>query len=230
MTMAASACADFPAASDALTTATYDRIASAYALRTWDNERVRARVAAFVAALPARQDSLPPRILDAGCGPGRDMLTLQREHGICAVGVDRSGGMLAEARRHVPPPARFARMDLRRLAFADQAFDGAWCSAALLHLPRAEAPGALGELARVLRPNGLLRVSLKKGTGEAVTGRETNEPRFFTYYGPNEARDLVAAAGLVVEEFTVVEPQSDRGQSCWIQILARKTVVVPPCA
>jgi ubiquinone/menaquinone biosynthesis C-methylase UbiE len=72
-----------------------------------------------------------------------------------AVGVDLSGGMLAEARkkaRGLGLPMRFAQMDAQNLAFPDGSFDTVAISLSLCTIP--DPVAALRELARVCRPEG----------------------------------------------------------------------------
>ena len=96
---------------------------------------------------------LPPggRILDIACGTGdlcRDLQSL----GYVAVGVDRSAGMLAEARTSAP----LLRGDGLRLPVGDGAVDGLVCGFALRNF---ESLGPFfAECARVVRPGG--RVAL----------------------------------------------------------------------
>jgi len=54
-------------------------------------------------------------VLELGCGTGRVLGGL-REAGIDAYGVDRSGGMLAQARARLGPQVPLMRMDMRQLA------------------------------------------------------------------------------------------------------------------
>jgi ubiquinone/menaquinone biosynthesis C-methylase UbiE len=72
-----------------------------------------------------------------------------------AVGVDLSGGMLRTARaraRRQGLPVALAQMDAERLAFPDDVFDTVAVSQALCTVP--DPGAALGELARVCRPEG----------------------------------------------------------------------------
>jgi ubiquinone/menaquinone biosynthesis C-methylase UbiE len=138
--------------------------------------------------------------------------------GMKVVGVDLSAGMLAKARSKVQ--GNLVQMDMRRMAFADGCFDGVWCVASLLHLPKKEAPEALTEMARVLVHGGALLLSIQEGEGE---GWEESRyfgavQRFFARYGQSEAEKLLVEAG-----FSVL----DRGQNhsplrSWLQFLAIK--------
>ena len=92
--------------------------------------------------------------LDAGCGTG-----LLADHiGPCGVmwtGVDLSCGMLERARRRGVWPVQG---DLDALPLAAGAFHAAFCFTALVD--RRSASPALTELARVVRPSGLIVVTM----------------------------------------------------------------------
>ncbi|MFB6271124.1 MAG: class I SAM-dependent methyltransferase, partial [Halobacterium sp.] len=103
---------------------------------------------------------------------------------------------LREARRDVD--GAFARGDLRALPFRDGAVDGVWCCAALHHLPKADAPAALAEFERVLRPDGALFCSVKRGDDAGFERDDDHgggDERYFAYYGGDEFRALLADAG-----------------------------------
>lgn len=101
--------------------------------------------------------------LDAGCGTG----TLSRWLAACGcrvVGVDASPGMIAAA-KHLTESyghsgrLRFERIDtVERLGMQDSSFDGLLCSSVLEYVTNPAA--CLTEFARVLKPGGLLLVSI----------------------------------------------------------------------
>ena len=161
--------------------AVYDQIAGEYAARTaaMPAELVNAGTRFLALAGPGA------RILDVGCGPGRDMAWFEAQ-GAAVTGVDLSAGMLRQAGTRVR--GALVQMDMRRLAFPDRTFRGVWSSASLLHLPRAEAPGALAEMRRVLVPGGAFFLAIQEGEGEGwESGRFENVERFFVRYSQDEA-------------------------------------------
>lgn len=93
-------------------------------------------------------------LLDCGCGAGATMARLN-DGGFCALGIDVSPVLAAEAARKVP--GRVLMAEAGRLPLAHAVFDGAFCECVLSALPDAEA--ALAEIARVLVPGGFLVVS-----------------------------------------------------------------------
>ena len=93
-------------------------------------------------------------LLDCGCGAGASLARFD-EAGFCAVGIDFSATLLAEAAGRVP--GRALRADAGRLPLGAASCDGVFCECVLSALPQPEA--ALAEIARVLVPGGFLIVS-----------------------------------------------------------------------
>lgn len=139
-------------------------------------------------------NSLEPgsRILDAGCGPGRDLARFAAL-GHHPVGVDLNADFVAAAKKH--GPAQVA--DLRDLPFAADTFDGIWACASLVHLPEREAIIALRELVRVAKPGSPVTVSVKvagqTGWVETAHGR-----RWFQIWTPERFACAAALAGMDV--------------------------------
>src|SRR5262245_11152044 len=110
----------------------YDQIAELYASR---NNAMAGNLLALAERL-RRHVGPAGRIIDLGCGAGRDMAWFESQ-GQRVTGADLSAGMLAQARRIAD--GDLLMMDMRRLAFRPASFDGVWCCAAILHLPKREA-------------------------------------------------------------------------------------------
>lgn len=106
------------------------------------------------------------RILDAGCGSGRNAHYLLRE-GFAVYGVDEN-----------PRAAADCVATLDALPFSDRDFDVVICSA-VLHFARDDAhfEGMVGELFRVLRPGGLFFARLASSAGIESQVRWTDSRR-----------------------------------------------------
>ncbi len=192
------------------TRAAYDQIAARYA-------QVNAAMPAELAIAAARFRQLVgpgARVLDLGCGAGRDMAWLERL-GLKLIGVDYSLGMLAHALAQAD--GSLLLMDMRHLGFREGQFQGVWCCASLLHLPKSEAPLALIEVRRVLLPGGVLFLSVQQGIGEVwepCTYADTE--RFFARYACGEIAALLSQCG-----FTTLEGSSGQGGArLWLQLFA----------
>jgi ubiquinone/menaquinone biosynthesis C-methylase UbiE len=176
----------------AVTTATYNQIAAQYAARNGRPEAMAEARARFAALLqPAAC------VLDVGCGPGHETERL-RELGLRACGLDRSPGMLAQARLRDALPLLLG--DMRRLPVPTARLEGLWACASFLHIPKRDAPGVLAEFRRVLAPGGVLYLAVKEGAGEGWTGEHNHKRRFFAYYQPGELDALLAAAGFAIAD------------------------------
>jgi SAM-dependent methyltransferase len=102
-------------------------------------------------AFGAVAEGQPSRVLEVGPGEGELAGRIQRELGCDVVAIDQSERMI-ELTRDRGIDARLG--DVRDLPFDDAEFDCAVAAWMLYHV--AEIDVALGELARVLRPNGRL--------------------------------------------------------------------------
>ncbi len=102
------------------------------------------------------------RALDIGTGPGQIVIKLARRlPGWRLVGVDRSPGMVSQARVNltaldVEPASRvaFELADGNRLPFSDSSFELVICNSVLHHL--AEPQNLISEMARLVTANGAI--------------------------------------------------------------------------
>ena len=153
------------------------------------------------------------QILDLGCGAGRDASHFA-DRGFSVTGADLSMGMLLEAARRAP--GAYLQADMTALPFPSACFDAVWANASLLHLPRELAPGVLTGVFTLLKPRGILYLSLKIGEGAIWEEREGR--RFFVYYQTEEVFDLLANAG-----FTLKQQWTEPAKSFdWLNTISRK--------
>ncbi|MFE6686411.1 class I SAM-dependent methyltransferase [Streptomyces sp. NPDC057743] len=147
------------------------------------------RVAQFANSLPT-----PARILDAGCGPGRDLARFTA-HGHRARGVDLNPVFVAMANAHAPT----SQCDLREVGsqFPAGTFDGIWACASLVHLRESETIDVLGQFAELLRPGGKLYACLKS-VGHTGWLDEPDGRRWYTVWDAGAFADAVAGAGFEV--------------------------------
>jgi len=191
--------------------AAYDGIAAIYAVR---NAAVYDAIIEYGSLLLTHVGP-DARLLDLGCGPGRDAAWLTA-HGASVIGADLSAGMLTLARAAIP--GRLVQLDMRRLPFTDGAFAGVWGMASLLHLPKAEMAGALREIRRVLIPNGGLVLGLQAGIEEGWEDSpyDTAVQRYFARYQPEEVAALLTTAGFRVRQ----RGETHERQKHWMQWFA----------
>jgi SAM-dependent methyltransferase len=175
---------------------TYQSSAEEYSENNADRSVIEELVSQFLAVVQDATDKKSARIIDVGCGPGWESSTFAA-HGHDAVGIDLTPAFVQAARREIPA-ASFARMDMRHLSFATDSFDGLWACASFLHVPRNDALATLGEFHRVLRPEGVAHISVKRGDGEMRGNTYEDDQRRFTLYQLDELRAKAAEVGFTV--------------------------------
>jgi SAM-dependent methyltransferase len=132
--------------------------------------------------------SAPFRVLDFGCGPGRDLITF-KELGQEAIGLDGSERFVAMAREH--SGCEVWCQDFLKLDLPAEYFDGIFANASLFHVPSQELPRVMRELYATLKPDGVLFSSNPRGDNQEGWSGE----RYGCYYDWPRWKELVTAAG-----------------------------------
>lgn len=158
----------------------YRSNAEAYAQREITSRR--ARLTAFLAPLVPGA-----RILELGCGAGGDTAEMLAA-GYDVRATDGSPEMAAVAAARLGRPVEtllFHELD------ENEAYDGVWANACLLHVPREQLAAVLSRIWRSLKPGGVFFASYKSGETE---GRDTLD-RYYNYPSPDWLRTSYAKAG-----------------------------------
>ena len=152
---------------------------------------------AITASLLNGAGGLEKRVLDAGCGTGGMLAPLAR-YGR-TVGLDLAGEALTYCRQR-SPEALVCRGTVEALPFADASFDLVTSFEVLYHLRVGDDQQAVRELARVLRPGGLLLLRLP--AYDFLRSRHDRAVHTRHRYRAAEVRRKVEAAGLAVERLS----------------------------
>ena len=140
--------------------ADYDDIAKEYAEEFFYDTSDNKHIDAFLQSL----DGI--KILDAGCGNGKDCKYIS-EKGFEVNGIDLSIGMLEIAKEKVPN-GKFEVMDIANITIPENSYDGIISNCSLFHIPSEELPQTLESFARILKSNGKLLLVLQEGFGETM--------------------------------------------------------------
>jgi SAM-dependent methyltransferase len=167
----------------------------------------------WVKSLPAES-----RILDLGCGGGRDAGDLARR-GYCVVGVDRTSALLSAGRRRYPS-LQLIRADLRHLPFQPMSFDGLWAAASLMHFPKPDARRILADLYQLVRPGGLFAATVTYGVKSRLVTDGWVPGRYFARWRKAEFARAVRGTGWSILELKVVTNRERKGR--WVNLLAMK--------
>jgi SAM-dependent methyltransferase len=141
-----------------------------------------ARLTGFLALLPPGG-----AILELGCGAGNHSAKMLAA-GFAVRPTDGSPEMADIASRRLGHPVEamlFHELD------DDDAYDGVWASACLLHVPRDELAGILARIRRALKPEGVFYASFKLGDGD---GRD-RLGRYYNYPSAELLQSVYAEAG-----------------------------------
>lgn len=155
------------------------------------------------------------RILDAGCGSGRDSVAFERL-GYDVVPMDASIEMVKHVSQLLEKRALHRRH--QEVDFVEE-FDGVWSMASLLHVPHAELPGVLRKYRTALVPGGALFASFKHGEGEHY-----RDERLFANQNEESFRKVIAKVpGLSLME-TGIDPDRRPGRQDeqWFSVLCRR--------
>lgn len=160
------------------------------------------------------------RILDFGCGTGRDSKAFQ-ELGYDVTAIDGSEALCGIAQSLTGLPVRC--LDFRDYTLEEgEVYEGIWACASLLHLKKDELLPVMKELSQALTPGGAFYVSFKYGTFEG----ERNG-RHFTDFTIEEFREFIKSIPeLSVAEYWVTgDVRPGRGDERWLNIVLQRTMI-----
>ena len=156
------------------------------------------------------------RILDFGCGSGRDTAYF-REKGFTADAADGSSEMCRLASEYLQTPV--ACMEFNELD-AEDLYDGIWASASIMHLEYEKLKEVFPKMIRALKKNGILYVNFKYGDKDGFLGK-----RYYTYMTEERFQDLLKDFPQLtaVETGTFGNEHPDQPDFRWLYAYLRKT-------
>lgn len=192
----------------------YENHAEEFAANTVhaDMEDVRSR---FLAHVPEGG-----RILDFGCGTGRDTKAFLGL-GYQVTALDGSKTLCRIASDYTGVPVRC--MDFREYTPEEgEVYDGIWACASLLHLKKTDLLPVMRNLGKALAGGGFLYVSFKYGDHEG----ERNG-RYFTDFTLEEFRAFVKelAEFKEMEHWITGDVRPGRGEERWLNMILEKVQI-----
>lgn len=155
------------------------------------------------------------RILDFGCGSGRDTKYFL-EKGYQVAATDGSAELCRLA-------GSFTGIKVKEMLFQEldeiEVYDGIWACSSILHLPKQELLPVIRKMCDALKDNGVIYTSFKYGDFEG----ERNG-RYFTDFTEDTFDKFIK----VIQELTIEEEwitsdvRPGRGEEKWLNLILRK--------
>ena len=191
------------------TTSYYELNAAEYASRTL-NADLSKLYEPFLSKIPKHS-----RILDVGCGAGRDLREFSRR-GYRPYGIDSSRALATMAHWNSGAPTEQLRVEDAKFS-GD--FEGVWACASLLHLPKSRLSQALARLWLAMTSPAVMFVSVQEGRGEITS----EDGRFFALYSQDDIIQKLISSGFEVNEaWVTTDTLPGRSKIRWINVLATK--------
>ena len=165
---------------------------------------------AFTSHLPAGG-----RILDFGCGSGRDSKAFLNA-GFQVTAIDGSSELCRIAGEFIGQKVICATF---QEYVPDEVFDGIWACASLLHVPSEELTGIIAKLAGSLRRGGCFYVSFKYGDFRGI-----RNGRFFQNMTEESLGELLKDIPEleVISTKITADVRPGRGKELWLNALLRR--------
>ncbi|MFX0105502.1 MAG: class I SAM-dependent methyltransferase [Candidatus Hodarchaeota archaeon] len=158
-------------------------------------------------------------VLDVGCGAGIPTAKFLTERGIQVTGIDLSDKMLSLARENVPS-AEFIKMDINKLEFNENTFDGIISVYTLFHVPKEKHFEIFKKFYKILKSDGIILIN----TGISESEGKSNffgVPMFWSNFSPKTTLNLVKEAGFSI----IFDGILERGGELQYWIYGKKKLV-----
>jgi SAM-dependent methyltransferase len=198
-----------------ITIAEYQLTAESFREGTWDHDVSQNR-AALITALPNN----PGKILDLGCGPGRDLVAFQ-ELGHQVTGLDGTPAFVEMAKQAAN--CLVWEQSFLSLNLPSEHFDGIFANASLIHVPSQEMLRVLQDLHQTLVDRGVLVMSMVRGNAEGFSDRPTGA-RYVAGWEYSTLEPQLLAAKFKILHHYYRPPGMPIEQQSWLVIVAQKSV------
>lgn len=132
------------------------------------------------------------KILDLGCGSGRDTLYFKKL-GYDVDAIDGSKKLCELATQYTNIPVKC--MKFNELDAVDY-YDGIWACSSLVHITKKELIEILKKIRKALKDDGIFYVALKSGIGEEIL-----KGRYFSYIEKNEFEQIINSLDFKLIDF-----------------------------
>lgn len=158
------------------------------------------------------------RILDFGCGSGRDTLEFLKR----GYQVDAADGSTEMCKL----TTEYTGISVRQMLFQElneiEKYDGIWACASILHLPKNELKNVLDKMKTALSKRGIIYTSFKYGTFEG----ERNGRYFTDFTEESFEKFAKLIKGFQIKKMWITEDvRVGREQEKWLNIIMQKQII-----
>lgn len=218
-----------------ITKKTYDKVATTYShingIKMLDSYRNMYDILFKTAKKELKKSIEDMEVLDVGTGPGRDIKFMYSKDVKRAVGLDNSEKFIKileelEEKGEIPKNS-FAKGDMLNIPFDNETFDIVRQNASLLHIPittkNEMLDKAIQESYRVLKENGILFVSVKKGKGvQLIDTKEGLGARIYQMHTVESITKILEELHFRILDIIEIEEQRKESIIHWINVIAKK--------
>lgn len=181
---------------------TYQKIADKYSNLYFDDLTDTPYIDTFLEKLPGKA-----KVLDVGSGPGQ-FTKYMMDRGFEVIGIDYTTEMIEIAKQKVPSGS-FKQMDMRKLEFEDENFDGLLLAYSLIHIPTEDIPETLKGFYRILKPSGYIEIIAQNGEADKIIDEPfmPSEKMFFNFFIKERLSKLLEDAGFKIDYQIEAESQ-----------------------
>nr|WP_255699151.1 class I SAM-dependent methyltransferase [Tychonema sp. BBK16] len=196
-----------------VTIAEYELTAESFREGTWHHDVSQNRDA-LTAAMPRK----PGKILDIGCGPGRDLVAFKTQ-GHTVVGLDATPAFVEIAKEL--SGCEVLQQSFLNLDLPNAEFDGIFANASLIHVPRDKMIKVLKDLHKALVVNGAIVMSMCRGDWEGYDERPTGK-RYTTGWEYDTLAPELEQAGFEIVNHYYRPPGLPREAQSWVVMVGKK--------
>ena len=159
------------------------------------------------------------KILDYGCGSGRDTKYFLSK-GYIVDAIDGSEKLCEIAHANTG-------IDIRQMLFSEldavEAYDGIWACSSILHVAREELKSIFEKMIRAVRPGGYIYTSFKYGEFEGY-----RNGRYFTDFTDKTFEIFIKQFPeiMVKEEWVSSDVRPGRGDEKWLNLILQKSDMI----
>lgn len=155
------------------------------------------------------------RILDFGCGSGRDTKYFLSKGYV----VDATDG----SKQICKIASEYTGIIVKEMLFEDlndvEIYDGIWACASILHIKKARLNDIIKKISVAAKANGIIYLSFKYGDFEG-----DKNGRYFTYLTEKSFNEIIADLhNLFIEKLWIsADVRANRGEEKWLNVLLKK--------